>query len=81
MDKANAKVFNALFDEAQSVLRSKFGLELVGLRPRPDATGAAGAGGAFDLDGDAEAVPTQGGGRKKSTQSLCLRETCSDQFF
>ncbi|KAJ9101845.1 hypothetical protein QFC21_003185 [Naganishia friedmannii] len=41
MEKANAKVFSALFEEAQSILRLKFGMELVGLRPRVDEAAAA----------------------------------------
>jgi hypothetical protein len=41
MERANAKVFNALFDEAQSILRMKFGMELVGLRPRVEEAAAA----------------------------------------
>lgn len=64
MDRTNAKVFNAVFDEAQSILRSKFGLELVGLRARPEETGGA-AQGRIDLDGDGEAAPTQVAGKKK----------------
>ncbi|KAI5452756.1 CCAAT- binding transcription factor component [Naganishia albida] len=85
MDKANTKVFTALFDAAQSILRSRFGLELVGLRPRPEADGGA-DGGAIDLDGNGEAAPTQGGGKgkKKSTpaaKGYILRSTLPDALL
>ncbi|KAJ9116900.1 hypothetical protein QFC22_004557 [Naganishia vaughanmartiniae] len=45
MERANAKVFNAVFDEAQAILRLKFGMELVGLRQRVEEAAANGANG------------------------------------
>ncbi|KAJ9113844.1 hypothetical protein QFC19_000037 [Naganishia cerealis] len=63
MERANAKVFNALFDEAQTILRTKFGMELTGLRPRVEE---AGENGAANGEGGASAA-TQGGTKKKGS--------------
>lgn len=80
MGGANAKVFSALLDEAQTILRSKFGMELVGLRARPEAAGAA-----VPMDVDDDAEPTQGKkkGPKKAkgppaAKGFILRSILSD---
>ncbi|KAJ9122687.1 hypothetical protein QFC24_004116 [Naganishia onofrii] len=76
MERANAKVFNALFDEAQSILRMKFGMELVGLRPRVEE--AAAANGA---NGDEVIAATQ---KKKSTagaKAYILRSVLSSSLI